>query len=191
MALFCAGAMADAAGDLQQRVGALPHFQAEFQQVVVDQEGQTLQQGEGSLAVATPDQFRWHQVQPEESLILSDGQVVYVYDPLLEQVSLYGVDQALVQSPLSLLSDLDPEAWEQYQISQQGDCYRLEPKEAQGIQAMSLCFQQDTISTLALEDSQGLTTTMTLTQFSQAEPDNATFTFEPPEGTLIDDQRSQ
>ncbi|MBY5991677.1 outer membrane lipoprotein chaperone LolA [Ferrimonas balearica] len=175
---------------LQAKLAALPQFEAQFTQTVTDFDGTLLQEGEGQLAVAVPQRFSWHQMVPEESLILSDGEAVYVYDPMLEQVSIYALMEATGQTPLSLLASDDDAAWAQYQVSQSAQCYELTPLEAQEIARMTVCFEGERIDTLSLTDSQSVTTTMALAQFSAAPLAADRFQFTPPQGTLVDDQRT-
>jgi outer membrane lipoprotein carrier protein len=40
---------------------------------------------EGSVVLAKPGRMRWSYETPDESLLVTDGQVVWMYDPLLEE----------------------------------------------------------------------------------------------------------
>ncbi|MBY5920336.1 outer membrane lipoprotein chaperone LolA [Ferrimonas balearica] len=192
MAVAVAAPMAMAAPQqaLKAKLATVPAFEAEFSQVVTESDGTVLQEGQGTLAMAVPNRFAWHQNSPEESVILSDGKDVYLYDPMLEQVSIYALTDATGQTPLSLLSSDDEEAWEAYQITQQGECFTLTPNEAETIQSMAICFDGDAIEKLSLVDGQQVTTTMDLSQFRNGPLDDGRFHFAPPEGTLVDDQRN-
>ncbi|MBY6185588.1 outer membrane lipoprotein chaperone LolA [Marinobacter hydrocarbonoclasticus] len=175
---------------LQARLAQLPEFEARFSQVVTDTDGTVLQTGEGQLAMAVPNRFSWHQSVPDESLILSDGDAIYLYDPLLEQVSIYSLTETTAQTPLSLLSSNDSEAWAAYQVSQQGECFTLTPKAAENVQSMAICFDGEAIESLALVDGQQVKTTMDLTQFQSGPLSSDRFHFAPPDGTQVDDQRN-
>ncbi|MBW3163320.1 outer membrane lipoprotein chaperone LolA [Ferrimonas balearica] len=183
-------AMAAPQQALQAKLAQLPEFEAQFEQVVTDPDGTLLQQGQGSLAMAVPNRFAWHQQAPEESVILSDGEDVYLYDPLLEQVSIYDLQDATGQTPLSLLSSNDEAEWAAYEVSQNGDCFTLTPTDADGIQTMAICFDGDAIESLSLVDGQQVETRMTLSRFHTGPLEQGRFTFAAPEGTLVDDQRN-
>lgn len=183
-------AMAAPQQALQAKLATVSAFEAAFRQVVTEPDGTVLQEGQGSLAMAVPNRFAWHQTAPEQSVILSDGEAVYLYDPLLEQVSIYALEDATGQTPLSLLSSDDASAWDDYQVAQQGDCFTLTPNDPETIQSMAICFDGSAIERVTLVDGQQVTTTMDLSQFRKGPVDEGRFHFSPPEGTLVDDQRN-
>ncbi|GAA5188110.1 outer membrane lipoprotein chaperone LolA [Ferrimonas gelatinilytica] len=178
----------DDAQSLQQRLSQLPHFSAEFHQQARDFDDNLVQESQGRLALSAPLRFRWEQDTPESLLLVSDGDAVWFHDPYVEQVTVTSVDQAVAQTPLTLLASQDPKIWSQWQIQQQASCYRL-TSDAHPAVSMTVCFEGDAIRSLQLDDAQGTSTVMELQNFSTEAVDSAQFTFAPPEGTLIDDQR--
>ncbi|USD38980.1 MULTISPECIES: outer membrane lipoprotein chaperone LolA [Ferrimonas] len=185
-------AHADAQQNLKQKLDNLSQFQAEFQQQVFDEDSNLIQTGQGKLALRAPDRFLWQLTAPEESLLVADGEAVWVYEPLMESVSVYRQDDAIAQTPLTILTRTDEQAWQRYQFSQRGDCFDAEPKDEDShVRKMSVCFAGETITSLAMTDSQAVRSEFALTNFSTAPLADTMFVFDAPEGTEIDDQRGQ
>ncbi|NHI00326.1 outer membrane lipoprotein chaperone LolA [Oceanimonas sp. MB9] len=185
-------ALADAAGELQQKLSALGRFSADFSQQVYDESGAPMQQAEGSMQLARPDRFRWHTTSPDESLIVSDGTDVWMYDPFVEQVSIVPLAQAVKNTPFLLISGADSSRWQGYKVSKQGGRFVVASKDpAELIQRFTLGF--DSLGRLArftVVESGGQRSEFTLSRFN-ASPELAAnaFRFTPPAGVMVDDQR--
>ncbi|WP_298440250.1 outer membrane lipoprotein chaperone LolA [uncultured Ferrimonas sp.] len=175
---------------LQQKLAAVPQFQATFDQQAFDFDDQLVQQSQGTVALKAPLKFSWLQQSPDQLSLVSDGVAVWYYDPYVEQVTISAIADVLEQTPLPLLSSRDPALWAQWQVSQQQQCFVLNQPQQQGVE-MQVCFNGDAINKLQLIDAQGNRTVMTLTDFNLAALADDNFNFTPPEGTFIDDQRQQ
>ncbi|MDP5290803.1 outer membrane lipoprotein chaperone LolA [Oceanimonas sp. CHS3-5] len=184
--------LADAAGELQQKLSALGRFSADFSQQVYDESGDPMQRAEGSMQLARPDRFRWHTTSPDESLIVSDGTDVWMYDPFVEQVSIVPLAQAVQNTPFLLISGGDRARWQGYNVSKQGSSYVVASKDpAELIQRFTLSFDsQDRLARFTVVESGGQRSEFTLSGFN-ASPDLAAsaFRFTPPAGVMVDDQR--
>ncbi|GLS84653.1 outer membrane lipoprotein chaperone LolA [Paraferrimonas haliotis] len=185
----------DAVSNLQQTMAKHSQFTSQFVQTVTDINGQVLQQGKGELSLSIPDRFNWHAVEPDESLIVADGENIWVYNPFIEQVTLMSLQQAIQASPMALLVQESSDAWDNYEVEQLQACYQITPKEAllsgpnpSMLRQASVCFENDYLSSLRLADSQGNTTLFKLTNH-QDNPAAELFRFTPPQGVEIDDQR--
>lgn len=185
-------ALADAAGELQQKLSALGRFSADFSQQVYDESGAPMQTAEGSMKLARPDRFRWHTTSPDESLIVSDGTDVWMYDPFVEQVSILPLAQAVQNTPFLLISGADPSRWQGYNVSKQGSSYVVASKDpAELIQRFTLRFDtQGRLARFTVVESGGQRSEFTLSRFN-ASPELAAnaFRFTPPAGVMVDDQR--
>ncbi|HCD12832.1 outer membrane lipoprotein chaperone LolA [Shewanella sp.] len=184
-------AVADDAGKLKAKLDAIAGLKADFQQQVTDINGKLIQQGSGELALAQPNRFYWHLLQPDESVIVADGKDVWIYNPFAEEVSVLALENAIAASPMTLLVRRDESSWARYNITLDKECFQIAPKtEEAGVQQVSVCFKDDTLTLLALKDTQG-----NLSQFNLSEQqpltdsDKRLFQFEVPEGVSIDDQR--
>ena len=99
-----AAAAAAAPGDaLQAFLDRVRGLSAEFEQEVRDADGRLLSLASGELQLLRPDRFRWRYRSPEPLLLVADGADLWSYDPLLEQVTVTPLEQALRGAPLAML----------------------------------------------------------------------------------------
>ena len=82
---------ADAA-ELARTLESYESYQANFIQIVVNGNGNEVQESRGSLKAKRPGLFYWETTQPHSQFIVSDGSTVEVYDPDLEQVTVHRLD---------------------------------------------------------------------------------------------------
>lgn len=97
-------AHADGIAKLKEFVAATHSAQANFTQVVLDQNGKRIQSASGIMQFQRPGKFRWTYQKPYEQIIVGDGQKFWLYDVDLNQVTVKKLDAALGSSPAALLS---------------------------------------------------------------------------------------
>ncbi|WP_157980848.1 outer membrane lipoprotein chaperone LolA [Pseudidiomarina homiensis] len=195
---FSSNAMAlDAKSELQELLAPISTLQAEFQQHVLDANGDLVQELKGALALARPNKFYWHSDAPDELILVADGQAVYYYDPFVEQVTISAQSEAANQSPFLLLLDAEASAWADYEVSNEGLSFQLQPTaNATQQQSLQVNFvakeeQPAQLNELILDDGQGQITRIQLrdVKTNVALP-YTTFSFQIPENAVVDDQRS-
>jgi len=91
-------------GKLKEFVAATHSAQADFTQVVLDQDGKRIQSASGIMQFQRPGKFRWTYQKPYEQVIVGDGEKFWLYDVDLNQVTVKKLDAALGSSPAALLS---------------------------------------------------------------------------------------
>jgi len=91
-------------GKLKEFVAATHSAQADFTQVVLDQNGKRIQSASGVMQFQRPGKFRWTYQKPYEQIIVGDGEKFWLYDVDLNQVTVKKLDAALGSSPAALLS---------------------------------------------------------------------------------------
>ncbi|MCD8548291.1 MAG: outer membrane lipoprotein chaperone LolA [Aeromonadaceae bacterium] len=185
-------AWADDAQELKALLGQVKQFSAHFQQQVFDVEGQPLQQASGELLVSRPDRFRWETKQPDESLILSDGKSVWLYDPFVEQVSITTLADAVVNTPFLLISSTDPTLWARYDVLKEEHAFTVTSKQkGQRIESLRLIFAPGgQLSRFEVNETQGQRSEFELSQYNGQPAVKAdTFHFAVPKGVTVDDQR--
>ncbi|MDP4027656.1 MAG: outer membrane lipoprotein chaperone LolA [Gallionella sp.] len=89
---------------LKEFVASTHSAQADFTQVVLDQNGKRLQSASGIMQFQRPGKFRWTYQKPYEQIIVGDGEKFWLYDVDLNQVTVKKLDAALGSSPAALLS---------------------------------------------------------------------------------------
>lgn len=89
---------------LKEFIASTRSAQADFTQVVLDQNGKRIQGASGVMQFVRPGKFRWTYQKPYEQLIVGDGAKFWLYDTDLNQVTVRKLDAALGSSPAALLS---------------------------------------------------------------------------------------
>jgi outer membrane lipoprotein carrier protein len=176
---------------LRAKLNLFEQFSAQFQQRVFDVKGQQIQISEGELQVQQPSKFRWQTYEPDQNLIVSDGQAVWIYNTFVEQVTAMELNKTVQQSPLWLIANQSDQAWSQFTISHSELGYSIVPNDPNSLtKRIIIRFNGDNISQLVIEDTQGQSSEFNLSDF------NATPTFNPnlfnfvmPSGVDFDDQR--
>ena len=77
---------------------------ANFSQKLFDADGFEMDSSSGLFSVARPKQILWHTTEPLEQKVVSNGKVVWIYDPDLAQVIIEPAERILSGSPIALFS---------------------------------------------------------------------------------------
>jgi len=83
-------------------------FSGEFIQYSLDQKGVRIQESRGLLKAERSGKFFWSTEEPLEQLVVSNGNVVTVYDPDLEQATIQKMDVNAQTTPAIIFSG-DPQ----------------------------------------------------------------------------------
>ncbi len=87
---------------VQDDYGKLSAFRAKFLQE--DREvGGTVRTAQGEVAYRRPGHMRWRYDPPHEQLLVTDGKTVWLYDPLLDNVTVQELDEVTQGTPLAFL----------------------------------------------------------------------------------------
>ncbi|AUI86301.1 outer membrane lipoprotein carrier protein LolA [Vibrio azureus] len=191
--MFLSTASASSAKEeLSQRLAKNDGFRANFSQQVISPEGDTVMEGEGTVEIARPNQFRWSTTFPDETLLVSDGQTLWYYSPFIEQVSIYKQEQATEQTPFILLTRNRASDWDNYKVSQQGDQFTLIPTAVDSTQGQ---FQinidvKGMVKGFNVLEQDGQKGLFTFNNVKLGKPKAERFTFTVPDGVEVDDQRN-
>lgn len=176
---------------LQHFVDNVQTFSAHFEQIVIDAEGNLLEEAEGEFQLERPGKFRWDYQQPYPQEIVADGERIWFYDVDLEQVTVKSQQEALADTPATLLSGEVVPA-DKYHIqnlpSDDGRFWvELTPKESDSnFQAVTLVFDGDMLAQMIMRDSFDQRTRLV---FSQVEENPGfsedIFSFTPPAGVDV------
>ena len=162
-------------------------FRGDFEQALIDADGQVVERTTGTLEIQRPGQFRWSYVEPYEQWLVADGLNIWSYDVDLAQVTVKAQAQALDNTPALLLSGADG-ALDQFEY--QGSYketvttwVRLVPKNTDsGFMRVELGFVEDTLSHMVFFDNLEQTTLVELHDVAVNEPiDAGRFKFVVPE----------
>ncbi|ASX26506.1 outer membrane lipoprotein chaperone LolA [Candidatus Williamhamiltonella defendens] len=180
---------ADPQKDLQQRLNESKNFYAHFLQKVSRLDGTVIQEARGELWLKHPNLFDLH-MMPDESRLISDGETLWFYNPMLEQVTANWLKNAVGNTPFMLIAYHDPKNWEKYQVEQKGDIFQLIPKIQTGdFKQFSINITPEGIinSFRVLEENQ--ISEYVFQNQSKKPIASSKFTFTMPRKVTLDDQR--
>jgi len=181
--------------ELMKKIEQLSSFKAEFSQKIFDADGKAIQTNAGSLAVSKPNLLHWQISEPNESLIVSDGKALWLYDPFIEQVSVYSVTDAIINTPILLLSNPSKIIWRDYEVERIAkNRYLIKSKNNDSqVKSLELSFSNNASTQLeefVILDATGQLSRVKLTNVTKlSTKENDLFRFTVPEGVEIDDQR--
>ena len=181
----------DAKQQLKVKLLKLQTYQANFTQTVVDIENTSLQQATGRIVLQQPNKFFWELFEPNESVLLADGNNIWNIDPFIEQVVVNDADIALENNPLILLTNTDSSQWQEFEVSQLDGQFIITPREPNGgIDSLRLVFNNDTLVELETQDGQQQKSLLLFSDIKQNHSLPAdTFLFVMPDDYELDDQR--
>lgn len=170
-------------------------FVANFTQTTKDKQGKVLQTLKGVLQVKRPSKINWQTKPPFEQLVVSDGQLVWVYDMDLEQVSIRKLDNRIQETPALLLSGKSQDIKKNFSVTYKKDKnrhrYQLIPKdESQLYSRLEFVYQGKNLTSMSIYDAAGQVTDIQFAKIktNQAISDNV-FEFIVPEGVDVIDAR--
>ncbi|MDX1557921.1 MAG: outer membrane lipoprotein chaperone LolA [Marinobacter sp.] len=180
------------ADELASMLKSYESYQADFIQIVVNENGNKVQETRGTLKAKRPGLFYWETSAPLSQFIVSDGETVEVYDPDLEQVTIHNLDDRVQSTPALLLSGEVDNLEETYQVSgrQIGDNTReftLEPRSPDSLfTSLRLTFFNGELQEMRMQDSLAQLSVLSFDRIRLNEPVEAgAFTLDYPEGVDI------
>lgn len=152
-------AFAESAIDrLNTFVKQVSQLEADFQQTVIDTDGQVVEEATGQFLLSRPGKFRWDYDTPFPQQIVADGERIWFYDVDLEQITVKLQDEALAETPAGLLSGntLPETEYNIVELESEDELQwvRLMPKENDNTyQTVALAFDANGIREMLMVDS--------------------------------------
>ncbi|MCZ6558734.1 MAG: outer membrane lipoprotein carrier protein LolA [SAR324 cluster bacterium] len=87
---------------VQRTYQATKSFAGQFEQIDQRSDG-SFQRARGELAYRRPGNMRWRYDPPHEQLLVTDGKTVWLFDPLLDNVTVQPLGNLTQGTPLSFL----------------------------------------------------------------------------------------
>lgn len=166
-------------------------LKADFTQTVLDAQLAVTESSQGTLVLERPGKFRWDYTKPYEQIIVADGKNLWIYDKLLEQVTVKPLGASLASSPAMLLSGVGSldDSFELQDMGRQGELVwvKLIPRvQDSDFEAIRVGFAAGQVAIMELTDKLGQTTRI---EFSNVQRNAAlpadTFVFMPPESADV------
>lgn len=176
---------------LESFAAGLVSLQARFRQVVVSSDGRMQDSSEGQVWLSRPDHFRWAYGGDFPELVVADGDIIWIYDEALEQVTVKDQASAGISSPLALLTDPDRlnEKFEIREVGESGELQLLELRARDmetEFERLLAGLNNNVLELLIMEDAFGLRTEISFTDIQRnPELDPALFKFAPPAGSDV------
>jgi outer membrane lipoprotein carrier protein len=184
-------AAADPVERLAQALANVPDFSATFDQLTSDSKGRRLQATQGQLWISKPYSFRWHTEPPMEQVLVADGELLWLYDPDLEQVTIQKMEPALTSLPILILTGNVTRLSQDFVIDQyedeDGDHFSFRPKaDAESFKLVLMHVNGDQIKRIDITDTLNQKTIIELTNFQTEESyPHDMFQFQIPDGTDV------
>ncbi|KAE8178082.1 outer membrane lipoprotein chaperone LolA [Photobacterium carnosum] len=177
---------------LSSRLDKVNAFSANFTQKVTSPDGEVLVNGTGDLSIKRPNLFRWKTKTPDESLLVSDGKTVWYYSPFVEQVTAMWLKDATEQTPFVLLTRNSASDWSKYNVAQLVDTFTLTPKDKTSSmdKFVVTVSKAGDVRNFSVVETDGQRSQYVLSDFKRTIPAASLFTFTPPKGVELDDQRN-
>ena len=155
-----------AAQALQKLLSPINSLSAEFTQQIKDLDNNEYQRLTGNLSLMKPNFLRWNVVSPMEQLVVSDGKLVWLYDPDLEQVVIQSFSDDFMANPISiLLGNIDQLNNDFNVIRSDDNSFSLSPKQKNSLfLAIQLRFTDSVLSRIDYQDNFGQSAQLFLTQ---------------------------
>jgi outer membrane lipoprotein carrier protein len=155
-------------------------FSGNFEQTLLDANGDLLETSSGRLDIHRPGRFRWEYDSPYEQWLVADGVNIWSYDVDLAQVTVKPQSEALANTPATLLGG-GKDAMDEFAIepaAPQGSpddglttWVRLTPVDAEsGFRHVDLGFVADTLTRMVFLDNLEQTTIVSLSQVAVDKP---------------------
>lgn len=184
----------DALADLERRLQRMASFQANFEQRVANQFGETLQTTTGRIHLKRPGRLRWEVAAPYPQLVLADGQSLWVHDPDLAQVTVRPLAEAVAGTPAAFLTGMADDLGDAFSVARLPDeppagtvRYAVRPQDDSSVlREAVVTFSHGVLSAIDLVDYLQQTTHVVFTAAEvNPELDSALFEFQVPPGADV------
>ena len=162
----------------------------DFEQVVTDINGDLVQEVKGHFYFKKPNMFRWNYEEPYKNQIISDGELIYMYDPDLKQVILSALKKLGGVSPAMLL--VSSKAKEFFLIDtlkkDEKEWFRAVPKKVNesSFKQILISFNNNQLSEMQIQDNFDYVTNISFIELKENKTINdAFFLFNTPEGVDV------
>ncbi len=163
-------------------------FKANFEQTIINCQGQVIEVSRGNFLFKRPKKFRWNYRRPYNQQLIADGQRVWFYDIDLKQITVSAQNETLANTPAILLSKIIHlnHRYIFTDVSLKNELMRIElvPKDARSMfPTIILAFDSNGLQQMVMKDGFEQYTRLDFTQVSKnISIKNNVFIFTPPEG---------
>lgn len=194
--LFVSGVShADPLADLKGFYGDVTSLSGDFEQRLLDEEGDTLERYAGRFWMQRPGRFLWLYDTPYEQQLGSDGDTLWHYDVDLRQITMRDAATSLSGTPAELLGG-DLSQLDSYKLTRLRDADGLEwlqllpHSDSSDFEEIRIGLSDGQPAKVLLSDRLGQTTSMTLHDLKRNTQISAQrFAYSVPDGVTVVDER--
>ena len=176
---------------LERFTNGLKSLHARFDQQLINADGLVEETSSGQLWIVHPNRFRWEYGGIFPELVVADGEKIWLYDEMLEQVTIRQQSSLTSDSPLTLLTDLG-QLDGQFDVRELGDDSGLDLLELRAhnpesqFERVLLGLDDDKVILMTMEDVFGLRTEIRFKEIKRnPQLKEELFHFTPPEGVDV------
>ena len=176
---------------LERFTNELKSLHAHFDQQVINADGLVVETSSGQLWIAHPNRFRWEYGGDFPELVVADGEKIWLYDEMLEQVTIRQQSHLTSDSPLTLLTDIG-QLDGQFDVRELGDDSGLDLLELRArnpesqFERVLLGLNGDQVLLMTMEDVFGLRTEIRFKDITRnPQLNEELFHFTPPAGVDV------
>lgn len=180
-----------ARAQLERFSDGLDSLHARFDQRVISSDGKVQDGSSGEVWLRRPGLFRWEYGGDFPEWVIADGKNIWIYDEVLEQVTVRNQSDVAVNSPLTLLTDL-AQLDGQFEVRESGQVEQFQLLELRSrspeseFERILLGLADNILQLMIMEDAFGLRTEIRFQQVERnPELNPELFTFEPPESADV------
>ncbi|MFQ3322530.1 MAG: outer membrane lipoprotein carrier protein [Pseudomonadales bacterium] len=179
--------LADASSDLAELLLAMNQFSADFSQQISTQDGELIQSASGNVHAQRPSKLRWAINEPDEQLVVVDGEKMWRYEADLEQVTVENYTASEQAAPSILLSGDVKALNDKFNVSQYNGGFILSPKDSSSLFVqIHVRFGDGLIAQLQITDGFEQITDILFSNVDiTTEHSSDLYSFSPPEGVDI------
>lgn len=198
MLVFCllfsvaVSAQDESAAQLRKHLDAMNTLQGRFTQALFDEQGEKIEESQGTFALQRPGKFYWKTEAPFPQLLVSNHKTIWLYDPDLETVNERPFSNDLQQTPALLLSEDVEKLRQNFTVSHKSPAKKTEhftlvPKVTDGLfQQLVLVFISGELTEFHIQDSLGQLSEFKLQNSKRNQTISPSlFEFTPPPGVEI------
>ena len=180
---------------LQNFLADFKTLEANFVQSLINENGEELEKTEGILYLEQPGKFHWSYQVPYSQLIISNGDVLWVFDEDLEQLTIRKMGDAIEQTPAGIILGDNPISEHFIQVDlgeiEGFDWIELTPRDMEAqYRNIRLGFEKTKLGMMIILDNLGQTTRIDFSDVKKnAELSSTLFEFEVPDGIDVIDER--
>jgi len=182
------------ADPLQNFLAGFKSLEATFVQSLINENGEVLEKTEGLLYLQQPGKFHWSYRTPYTQQIISNGDVLWIYDEDLEQLTIRKMGDAINQTPAGIILGNNNIAEHFLQVNmgniEDHDWIELTPKDPEAqYKNIRIGFDGAKLGMMIIFDNLGQTTRIDFSGVKKnTDLSTALFQFEIPEGVDVIDE---